>query len=177
LLPKTSRIVKPKKPKPEEEELEYEDDSETGENAQAKRGRHFLQQHADLVSDFDYGEDDDDLEFEDDFEEDLEEPEDELEFEEDEEENVNEEDYFQPGMILEYSNGAKEVILAIEERGLSDILHVQNMITGKYQQKNMPTGLRVSDVVAKGRVKVVGHVSDSELNNMIRRNRIKLNKE
>lgn len=165
LLPKHARIRPARRVKKESEsELEFEedDDSEIDEKAQARRGRNFIAKHNELVSDFEYIEDDT-LDYEDDDED--EQP---LEYEEDEddeEENVKDEEFqgFEEGMILQALNGAEFVIAAIEETGMSDTLFLYDRNHGNIKFTKVPIGL---DIRQYDKAKIVGRVKENELVNI-----------
>lgn len=184
LLPKRSRISKPKP----EKVLEWEDDEdEEALDKQAKRGKNFLTQHKDLVSDFEYEDDDDEDDFEeddDDFDEFEEEDDDEdsetdEESEEDDsEENVNTQDddieYVEEGMILQLANGKKLTVAAIEEMEVSDMLYLYDMDTGDIRKQAIPSGIDVRKL--PGGVKLIGRVKEDELQNIKRRAERRMNR-
>lgn len=180
-LPKRARISKPKP----EKVLEWEDDEdEAAEDKQAKRGKNFLAQHKDLVSDFEYEDDDDEDDFEEDddfdeFEEDDDEDDSEEETEEDDSaENVNTEDddieYVEEGMILQLTNGKKLIVAAIEEMEVSDRLYLYDQDTGDIRKQAIPSGIDVRKL--PGGVKLVGRVKDDELQNIKRRAERRMNR-
>lgn len=179
-LPKRARMVKPK-PQALEKELEWEDDEDTEHSTklQGKRGKGFLDQHKDIVSDFDYKDDDDEDEWEtdDDFDEFEEDDEEETE-ETDSEENVNTEDdddiqYAEEGMILQMANGKQLVIIGIEEKDVSDMLYLFDRELDNIRTAPIPTG---ADMRKLPRVKLMGHISQAELENIKRRTARRMNR-
>jgi hypothetical protein len=179
-LPKRSRItkVKPEKPLEFEDDDEFEDDEEHETAKQVKRGKNFLQQHKDIVSDFEYEDDDDEDDFEDDdddfdeFEEDDDSEEETEESEDDDsEDSVNTEDddtqFVEEGMIIQLANGKKLTVAAIEELEVSDLLYLYDTDTGNFRKQPIPSGLDVRKL--PGGAKLVGRAKEDELQNIRRR--------
>lgn len=183
-LPKRARNVKPRAPKAEPEkvlEWEDEDEDETEKKAakQGRRGKSFLDQHKDLVSDFNYADDDEEDEFEEDDEFEDEDDEDDLEFEDDSEENVNTEEgdeeiqYVEEGMIFQLANGKKLCVAGIEELEVSDMLYLYDMETGDIRKQAVPSGIDAHKIP---KTKMIGRVKAEELENIKRRASKRMNR-
>lgn len=167
-LPKRTRVVKPKASTivDSNKPLEFEDD-DLDNDAAAKRGQHFIKQHSDLVSDFDYEEDDDSDDFEDEFEDDFEDDDEESESEESVNNESEDVHYIEEGMILKMPNGSRFVVASVMESGLNDTVILYNQESSTIRTTKIPAGLDVREL--PGGVVVDGSITGTELTNIQRR--------